>query len=94
MFLRGMGTQTLGGVTYQSQINPETFQQDSVLQPTVTAQGFYSNSGSGSGEQYRSRTQITSDPVDSNTGIFVSFTRENPTENRVVNFGVYYFIKL
>ena len=95
MFLRGMDSQTLGGVTYQSGATPSTFQEDSVLQATVTAQGYWTvNVDSEFEEPVRARNQITGDPVDTNTGIFVNFTRQNTTENRVANFGVYYFIKL
>ncbi len=90
-FLRGQGNQTVGGVTYTAPAIG-TAQQDQVLQTTVyaTNEGFR-DCAAGTRECV-SRSRITSDPVDTNTGILPQFQRQG-TENRPFNYAVYYNIK-
>ncbi len=90
-FLRGQGNQTVGGVTYTAPAIG-TAQQDQVLQSTVysTNEG-YRDCSAGTRECV-SRSRITSDPVDTNTGILPQFQRQG-TENRPFNYAVYYNIK-
>lgn len=90
-FLRGQGNQTVDGVTYTAPAIG-TAQQDQVLQTTVyaTNEGFR-DCAAGTRECV-SRSRITSDPVDTNTGILPQFQRQG-TENRPFNYAVYYNIK-
>jgi hypothetical protein len=90
-FLRGFGSQTVGGVTYTAPALG-TAQQDQVLQTTVyaTNEGFR-DCAAGTRECV-ARFRITTDPVDTNTGILPQFQRQG-TENRPMNYSVYYYIK-
>lgn len=90
-FIRGAGNQTVGGVTYTAPAIG-TAQQDQVLQTTVyaTNEGFR-DCAAGTRECV-SRTRITGDPTDTNTGILAQFQRQG-TENRPMNYAVYYYIK-
>ena len=90
-FLRGQGNQTVGGVTYTASAIG-TAQADQMLQTTLyaTNEGFR-DCAAGTRECV-SRSRITSDPVDTNTGIQQHFQREG-TEVRVFNYSVYYNIK-
>jgi hypothetical protein len=90
-FLRGQGNQTVGGVTYTAPAIG-TAQQDQVLQTTVyaTNEGFR-DCGAGTRECV-ARRRITADPVDTDTGILPQFQRQG-TENRPMNYAVYYNIK-
>jgi microcystin-dependent protein len=90
-FLRGQGNQTVGGVTYTAPAIG-TAQQDQVLETTVyaTNEGFR-DCASGARECV-ARRRITSDPVDTDTGILAQFQRQG-TENRPMNYAVYYNIK-
>ena len=90
-FLRGAGSQVIGGETYTAGALG-TPQQDQVLQTTVyaTNEGFR-DCGSGT-RSCVARSRITGDPVDTNTGILPQFQRQG-TENRPVNHSIYYYIK-
>lgn len=90
-FLRGAGSQVIGGETYTAGALG-TPQQDQVLQTTVyaTNEGFR-DCGSGT-RSCVARSRITGDPVDTNTGILAQFQRQG-TENRPVNHSIYYYIK-
>jgi hypothetical protein len=89
--LKGMGSQTSGGVTYAG-ASLGTAQADAVQTPlTASNQGFF-NLASGSARQCPSRAIIGTDPVDTTTGILPRFTR-TATDNRVFNYSVYYYIK-
>lgn len=89
--LKGMGSQTSGGVTYAG-ASLGTAQADAVQTPlTASNQGFY-NLASGTARQCPARAIITTDPVDTTTGILPRFTR-TATDNRVFNYSVYYYIK-
>jgi hypothetical protein len=90
-FLRGQGNQTVGGVTYTAPAIG-TAQQDQVLQTTVyaTNEGFR-DCAAGTRECV-ARRRITADPVDTDTGILPQFQRQG-TENRPMNYAVYYNIK-
>jgi hypothetical protein len=90
-FLRGQGNQTVGGVTYTAPAIG-TAQQDQVLETTVyaTNEGFR-DCASGARECV-ARRRITADPVDTDTGILPQFQRQG-TENRPMNYAVYYNIK-
>lgn len=97
-FIRGFGSQTVGGVTYTAPALG-TVQQDSVLAlSTLTNQGYWNidSGGGGTSRQVKSRVRISTDPVDSGAfgaGIDGSFPRQNTTENRPINQSVYYYIK-
>ena len=114
-FLRGAGSQTIGGITYDGS-TAGTKQADATLGVTVsasatatstaistatntvtnpyaTSQG-YRNVGS-SGNQCVNRSRITSDPVDTNTGIKQNTTvtttvatTVNTTVNPTVSLGI------
>lgn len=90
-FLRGQGSQTVGTVTYTSPA-VGVAQQDAVLTPLYCSNQGYYNEPVGSGRQVISRSIIGTDPVDTNTGILPRFDRI-ATENRPMNYCVYYFIK-
>jgi hypothetical protein len=91
-FLRGSGSQTVGGVSYAGNAVGNNPQQDAVQTPlTASNQGFF-NLASGTARQCPSRAIIGTDPVDTTTGILPRFTR-TATENRPFNFTVYYYIK-
>jgi len=90
-FLRGQGSQTIGGVTYTAPVIG-TAQQDAVLTPLYCSNQGYYNEPAGTGRQVISRSIIGTDPVDTNTGILPRFDRI-ATENRPMNYSVYYFIK-
>lgn len=96
MFLRMNGSQTIGGVTYTGgSISLSGRQQDAVLNPLYCSnQGFYNvdPGGGGTTRQLIPRSRITTDPVDTNTGILPRFDR-TAIENRPVNYTVNYFIK-
>jgi hypothetical protein len=97
-FLRGAGTQTVGGVAYTAGA-VGTAQQDSVLAlSSITNQGYWNidAGGGGASRQVKGRIRIATDPVDSGAfgaGIDASFPRQNTTENRPFNHSVYYIIK-
>ena len=97
-FLRGAGTQTVGGVAYTAG-TVGTAQQDSVLAlSSITNQGYWNidAGGGGASRQVKARVRIGTDPVDSGAfgaGIDASFPRQNTTENRPFNHSVYYIIK-
>lgn len=90
-FLRGAGSQVVGGETYTAGA-VGTAQQDQVLQTTVyaTNEGFR-DCGAGT-RSCVARSRITTDPIDTNTGILAQFQRQG-TENRPVNHAIYYYIK-
>jgi hypothetical protein len=90
-FIRGAGSQTIGGVTYASGA-VGTAQPDQVLSANYSTQNGYHNLASGgTGKQCPSRAQITTDPIDTG-GILAQFARQG-TENRPVNHSLYYIIK-
>jgi peptidoglycan hydrolase CwlO-like protein len=91
-FLRGAGSQIIGGITYAAGA-VGTAQQDSMLAPNN--RGFWNidAGGGGSSRQVRSRANIGTDPNDTSTSQTTNFTRENTTEVRPVNHAVYYFIR-
>ena len=90
-FLRGAGNQTVGGVTYTAPA-VGTAQQDQVLETTVysTNEGF--RDCAAGARECVARFRITGDPTDTNTGILAQFQRQG-TENRPMNYAVYYYIK-
>lgn len=90
-FLRGAGSQTIGGVSYTAAALG-TAQQDQVLETTTYAsnQGF--RDCAAGARECVARARITGDPVDTNTGILAKFQRQG-TENRPVNHAIYYYIK-
>lgn len=91
-FLRGSGTQTVGGVAYAGAA-VGTAQQDAVLNPLYASnEGYFNTTSGGATRECVSRNRITSDPVDTNTGILPRFDR-TATENRPFNFTVYYYIR-
>lgn len=90
-FLRGASTQTVGGIAYTAG-TVGIAQQDAVLNPLYASnQGFY-NLASGTARQCPARAIITTDPVDTTTGILPRFDR-TATENRPFNYSVYYYIR-
>ena len=89
-FLRGSGSQTTGGVTYTAAALG-TIQQDAVLNPLYASNEGFRSAAAGARDCV-SRDRITSDPVDTNTGILPRFDR-TATENRPVNHAVYYYIR-
>ena len=89
-FLRGWSNQTVGGVTYTAPAIG-TAQQDQVLSATYATNEGFRDAAAGTRECV-SRSRITSDPVDTNTGILAQFPRQG-TENRPMNYAVYYNIK-
>jgi chaperonin cofactor prefoldin len=95
-FLRGAGSQTVGGIVYAGAVLG-TAQQDSMLQAgtnTSTLQGYYNvdAGGGGSSRQLIARTRIATDPIDA-CSVIPHFTRENTTEVRPFNYSVYYYIR-
>lgn len=93
-FIRGFGSTTVGGITYNAPALG-TVQQDAVLNPLYCSnQGFYNvdPGGGGTTRQLVPRSRITTDPVDTNTGILPRFDR-TATENRPINQSIYYYIK-
>ena len=91
-FLRGSGTQTVGGVAYAGAA-VGTAQQDAVLNPLYASnEGYFNTTSGGATRECVSRSRITADPVDTNTGILPRFDR-TATENRPFNFTVYYYIR-
>lgn len=91
-FLRGNGSQTVGGVTYTGgALSSAGRQQDAVLNPLYTSnQGF--RSCAAGARDCVSRDKIGTDPVDTNTGILPRFDRTT-TENRPFNYSINYFIR-
>lgn len=89
-FLRGQGNQTVGGVTYTAPAIG-TAQQDQVLSANYATNEGFRDCAAGTRECI-SRSRITGDPVDTNTGILAQFPRQG-TENRPMNYAVYYNIK-
>jgi len=92
-FLRGQGSQTAGSpaITYTSAA-VGVIQQDQVLSATyATSNGYHNLASGGTGKQCPSRTQITTDPIDTSS-FLAQFARQG-TENRPMNYCVYYFIK-
>jgi hypothetical protein len=90
-FIRGAGNQTVGGVTYTAAAIG-TAQQDQVLQTTVYATNEGFRDCSAGTRECVARRRITADPVDTDTGILPQFQRQG-TENRPMNYAVYYYIK-
>ena len=92
MFLRGNGSQTLGGITYTGgALSSAGAQNDQVLTSTAaTNQGF--RSCAAGARDAVARFQIGTDPVDTGTGILAQFPRQG-TENRPANYSVNYFIR-
>lgn len=91
-FLRGASTQTVGGVTYGGAA-VGTAQQDAVLNPLYASnEGYFNTTSGGATRECVSRSRITADPVDTNTGILPRFDR-TATENRPFNYTVYYYIR-
>jgi microcystin-dependent protein len=92
MFLRGNGSQTIGGVTYTGgSLSLAGRQQDQAMSASyATNQGFRS-CAAGTRDAV-SRAIITTDPVDTNTGILAQFARQG-IETRPANYTVNFFIK-
>jgi hypothetical protein len=90
IFIRGFGSQTIGGVTYTAPALG-VVQQDAVLTPLYASNEGFRSCGAGTRDCV-ARSIITTDPTDTNTGILPRFDRE-ATENRPVNMSVYYYIK-
>lgn len=88
-FLRGAGSQTIGGVTYTAG-SVGTAQQDQVLSANYSTNEGYRDCAGGT-RSCVARTRITGDPIDT-TGILAQFARQG-TENRPVNHAIYYYIK-
>ena len=89
-FLRGASTQTVGGVAYTAAA-VGTAQQDAVQTPLTASNQGFRDCGAGT-RSCISRTIIGTDPVDTGTGVLPRFTR-TATENRPMNYSVYYYIK-
>jgi len=89
-FLRGASTQTVGGVAYTAGA-VGTAQQDAVLTPLTASNQGWRGAAAGTRECV-SRAIITTDPVDTTTGILPRFDR-TATENRPFNHAVYYYIR-
>lgn len=90
VFIRGAGSQTIGGVTYTAPAIGAS-QQDAVQTPLYASnQGF--RSCAAGARDCVARDIITTDPVDTNTGILPRFNR-TATENRPVNYSLYYHIR-
>lgn len=89
-FIRGAGSQTAGGVTYTS-ASVGTIQQDAVLNPLFASNEGFRSCAAGARDCV-SRSIITSDPTDTNTGILPRFDR-TATENRPVNHAINYYIR-
>lgn len=91
MFLRGNGTQTLGGVSYSGgALSSAGAQTDQVLNASYSTNNGFRSAAAGARDCV-ARFQITTDPVDT-TGILAQFPRQG-TENRPANYSVNYFIK-
>ena len=97
MFLRGQGTQTLGGVAYTSGATIATFQADSVQDHIHAGQsGSYLASTNGSVSAAYGWNAIASQRPNSNTFAntgLVNASYRSSTETRPANYGVYYYIK-
>lgn len=91
MFIRSSGSKTVSGVTYTAPAVGSTVQQDAVLNPIYSSNQGFRSCAAGTRDAV-ARSIITTDPVDTNTGILANFDRE-ATENRPVNMSVYYHIK-
>jgi microcystin-dependent protein len=92
-FLRGSGSQTVGGVSYAGNAVGNNPQQDAVLNPLYASnEGYFNTTSGGAVRHCVARDRITADPVDTNTGILPRFDR-TATENRPFNFTVFYYIK-
>lgn len=89
-FLRGSGTQSIGGINYSSG-SVGIAQQDAVMNPIYSSNEGFRDCAAGSRECV-ARFRITGDPVDTTTGILGRFPRQ-ADENRPVNHAVYYYIK-
>jgi len=90
-FLRGSGSQTVGGVSYAGNAVGNNPQQDAVQTPLTASNQGWRGAAAGTRECV-SRAIITTDPVDTTTGILPRFTR-TATDNRVFTYSVYYYIK-
>lgn len=88
--LKGIGSQTSGGVTYAG-ATLGTAQADAVQTPLTASNQGWRGAAAGTRECV-SRTIIGTDPVDTTTGILPRFTR-TATDNRVFTYSVYYYIK-
>ena len=88
--LKSQGSQVSGGVTY-SGASLGTAQADAVQTPLTASNQGWRGAAAGTRECV-SRAIITSDPVDTTTGILPRFTR-TATDNRVFTYSVYYYIK-
>jgi hypothetical protein len=90
-FLRGASNQVFGGITYTAGTVGLTPQADAVLTPLYASNQGWRGAAAGTRECV-SRTIITSDGVDTNTGILPRFDR-TANENRPFNYAVYYYIR-
>jgi microcystin-dependent protein len=92
MFLRGNGSQTIGGVTYTGgSLSLAGRQQDQAMSATsATNQGFRS-CAAGTRDAV-ARFAIGTDPVDTGTGILAQFPRQG-VETRPANYTVNYFVR-
>ena len=97
MFLRGQGTQTLGGVAYTSGATIATFQADALQDHVHSGQsGSYLASTNGSVSAAYGWNAIASQRPNSNTFSntgTVNASYRSSTETRPANYGVYYYIK-
>jgi hypothetical protein len=92
-FLRGSGTQTVGGIAYAGNAVGNNPQQDAVLNPLYASnEGYFNTTSGGATRECVARSRIVADPVDTNTGILPRFDR-TATENRPFNFTVFYYIR-
>ena len=92
MFLRGNGSQTIGGVTYTGgSLSLAGSQTDQAMNASYATNNGFRSCAAGARDCV-ARFQITTDPVDTGTGILAQFPRQG-TENRPANYSVNYFIK-
>jgi len=91
MFLRGQGTQTIGGVSYTGgSLSLAGSQTDQAMSASYATNNGFRSCAAGTRDAV-ARFQITTDPVDT-TGILAQFPRQGP-ETRPANYSVNYFIK-
>lgn len=95
MFLRGMGSQTQGSITYASAANPYTFQADQMRSHTHNGQsGSYLNTGTSAvtvnGYAPVATTRPTSSTFASTGGVN---SGGNGAETRSCNYGIYFYIR-
>ena len=95
-FLRGMGSQTQGSITYASAANPYTYQADQMRSHTHNGQsGSYLNTGTSAvtinGYAPVATTRPTSSTFASTGGVN---SGGNGAETRSFNYGIYYYIRV